>query len=55
MVPLGDVVEILHLSHDDWRLASGVDLIHGRPVSATLVHGDFLENTVGLHDFFKCK
>ena len=53
MVLLHDVVEILHLPHDDRCFTSGIDLIHGRFVGAALVHGDLFGNTAGLHGFFK--
>lgn len=51
MVLLDDVVEVLHLSNDDWSFASGIDLINGRLVGATLVQGDLLRKIVGLHGF----
>ena len=53
MVLFHDVIEVLHLPHDDWRFASAIDLIHGRLVGAALVHGYVLGNIVGLHGFFK--
>ena len=53
MVLFHDVIEVLHLPHDDWRGACAIDLIHGRPVGAALVHRDLLENTVGPHGFVK--
>ena len=53
MVLLHDVIEVLHLPHDDWRGACAIDLIHGRLVSAALVHHYLLGNTAGLHGFVK--
>ena len=53
MVLLHDVIEVLHLPHDDWRGACAIDLIHGRPVGAALVHRDLRGNTAGLHGFVK--
>lgn len=44
MVLLDDVVEILHLSNNDWDFAADIDLIHGRLVGAALVHGDPCNN-----------
>jgi hypothetical protein len=34
-----DVVELLHLQHDERCFASGIDLIHGCLVGPALVHG----------------
>ena len=53
MVLLHDVVEVLHLPHDDWRGACAIDPIHGRLVGAALAHRDRLGNTAGLHGFIK--
>ena len=53
MVLLHDVVEVLHLPHDDWRGACAIDPLHGRLVGAALVHRDLLGNTAGLHGFIK--
>ena len=39
MVLFQDIVEALYLPHDDWRIASAIDFIHGRLVGAALVYG----------------
>ena len=53
MVLLHEVVEVLHLPHEDWHLSAGIDLIHGRLVGVALVDGYLLGNSAGLHGFVK--
>ena len=53
MALLHDVVEILYLPHDNWRIASAIDFIHGRLIGAALVHDDLLGYIVSLHGFVK--
>ena len=47
------VVEVLHLPHEDRHFPAGIDLIDGRLVFAALVHRDLFGNAVGLHGFLR--
>lgn len=53
MVLLRDVVEILHLSHDDLHFTWDIYIIYGSFVGAAVVYGDLLGNTTGFHGLFK--
>src|SRR5471032_1972297 len=49
VVLLDDVVEVFDLAHHNRHVPAGVDRIDGRLVSAALVHGDLVGNTVLAH------
>src|SRR5471032_2111615 len=49
VVLLNYVVEVFDLAHHDRHVPAGVDRIDGRLVSAALVHGDLVGNTVLAH------
>jgi len=49
MALLDNVVEVIHLVHEDRHVASGFDRIHGRLVGAALVHRDFVWIAVRSH------
>jgi hypothetical protein len=49
VILLDNVVQILNLAHQDRHVAAGVDRIHGRLVSAALVHRDLVWIAVHSH------